>query len=84
VWADVSSCLFRPPGQSENDLWCWLELFQDAKEAFPTGESIWQHGDSRPGLFCVVYAWPEGGGVEAIKELLGQKLMITWKATKQN
>jgi hypothetical protein len=53
AWADVSS--FLRPGQSEKYLWCWLELLEDAKEAFPTGESIlhWRQQGARTVLCSV-------------------------------
>jgi 1-aminocyclopropane-1-carboxylate synthase len=74
AWADFSSLL--RPGQSEKEL--WLELFEDAKVAFTTGESC---NGEKPGLFRVVYPWPEGG-VDAMKEL-GQRL-VSWKAERYN
>jgi 1-aminocyclopropane-1-carboxylate synthase len=69
AWADFSS--FLQEGQTEKEL--WLELFKDAKVMFTTGESC--RGE-KPGLFRVVYTWPEGG-VEAMREL-GQSLVTWW------
>jgi aspartate/methionine/tyrosine aminotransferase len=72
VWADFSSLLLE--GQSEQELW-W-ELFQEAHILFTTGQSC--HGE-KPGMFRVVYPWPEGG-VVAMEEL-GNRL-VQWKAAR--
>ena len=69
AWADFSSLL--KDGQTEKDL--WLELFHDAKTIFTTGESC---TESKPGMFRVVYPWPEGGPI-AMKAL-GDRL-VEWK-----
>jgi 1-aminocyclopropane-1-carboxylate synthase len=72
AWADFSS--FLKEGQSEKDL--WLELFEGPRVLFTTGESC--HGE-KPGLFRIVYSWPEGGP-EAMREL-GDRL-VKWKTER--
>jgi aspartate/methionine/tyrosine aminotransferase len=74
AWADFSSLLHN--GQSEQELW-W-ELFQDARILLTSGQSC--HGE-KPGMFRVVYPWPEGG-VVAMEEL-GDRL-VQWKAARSN
>jgi aspartate/methionine/tyrosine aminotransferase len=66
VWADFSSWLL--PDQTEREL--WLELFTTSKIALTTGASC---DGEKPGLFRIVYTWPEGGPV-AMREL-GQRLV---------
>ena len=73
AWADFSALL--KPNQTETDL--WLELFHEAKVLFTTGESCF--GD-KPGMFRVVYSWPDGGEV-AMREL-GRRL-VQWKADRE-
>jgi aspartate/methionine/tyrosine aminotransferase len=66
AWVDFSSWLL--PDQTEHDL--WLELVTTVKIAFTTGDSC---DGEKPGLFRIVYSWPEGGPV-AMHEL-GQRLV---------
>ena len=73
AWADFSSYILD--GQSEKEL--WMELFNDAKIALTSGESCIA---SKPGMFRIVYGWPEGGTV-AMKEL-GHRL-VKWKAHRE-
>lgn len=72
AWADFSS--FLREGQTERDL--WIELFDGPRIALTAGESC--HG-AKPGLFRIVYAWPEGG-VAAMDEL-GARL-VKWKTER--
>ena len=72
AWADFSS--FLREGQSEEDL--WQELFHGPKVLFTPGASC---NAEKPGMFRVVYAWPEGG-VDAMEEL-GRRL-VKWKAQR--
>lgn len=72
VWADASGYLQE--GQTEQEL--WEELGREARVLFTTGESC--HG-RKPGLFRMVYGWPEGGP-EAMREL-GRRL-VQWKANR--
>lgn len=74
AWADFS--LYLKDGQTEEEL--WMELFRDVKVALTTGESCY---GGKPGLFRVVYAWPEGGAT-AMKEL-GRRLEGWAKNRKQ-
>jgi len=74
AWADFSA-LLQQPNQTETDL--WRELFYEAKVLFTTGESCW--GD-KPGMFRVVYSWPDGG--EAAMRELGRRL-VRWKADRE-
>jgi aspartate/methionine/tyrosine aminotransferase len=73
AWADFSSLL--KDGQTEKEL--WLELFDKPKVALTSGESC--NGD-KPGLFRIVYAWPEGG-TAAMREL-GERL-VQWKSERE-
>jgi aspartate/methionine/tyrosine aminotransferase len=66
AWADFSSWLL--PDQTERELW-W-ELVTTSKIAVTTGASC---DGEKPGLFRIVYTWPEGGTV-AMHEL-GQRLV---------
>jgi len=69
AWADFSSLLL--PDQTEKGL--WNELATEAKILFTTGESC---HENKPGMFRIVYPWPEGGTI-AMQEL-GDRL-VRWK-----
>jgi 1-aminocyclopropane-1-carboxylate synthase len=73
VWADFSSLL--KDGQSEKEL--WLELFEDAKVMFTTGESC---NAEKLGMFRIIYSWPEGGPKAMVE--LGDRL-VQWKAKRE-
>jgi aspartate/methionine/tyrosine aminotransferase len=73
AWANFSS--YIQEGQTEKDL--WMELFNDARVALTSGESCLA---SKPGMFRIVYGWPEGG-TEAMKEF-GRRL-VKWKAARE-
>ena len=73
AWADFSKYLKE--GQTEKEL--WMELFNDAKIALTTGESCF---GEKPGMFRIVYTWPEGGP-EAMREF-GRRL-VQWKANRE-
>lgn len=72
-WADFSAYILE--GQTEYDL--WIELFDKAKIALTSGKSC---EANKPGLFRIVYGWPEGG-VYAMEEL-GRRL-VSWKAARE-
>ena len=72
AWADFSGLLKE--NQTEKEL--WMELFDDAKVALTSGESC--YGD-KPGMFRIVYGWPEGG--RTAMEELGRRL-VRWKAQR--
>ena len=72
AWADFSSFILE--GQTERDL--WMELFDEAKVALTSGQSC---QSKKPGMFRIVYGWPEGG-VEAMEEF-GRRL-VQWKAAR--
>lgn len=72
AWADFSA--YIQEGQTEKDL--WMELFNDARIALTSGESCIAN---KPGMFRIVYGWPEGG-TEAMKEL-GRRL-VKWKTAR--
>jgi hypothetical protein len=74
------------PGQLEKDSWCWLELFQDAKGAFPTGESIlqWRQQGARTASSSslpVARRWSRGNegvlGTEADDYVEGDEAKLT-------
>ena len=71
--ADFSGLLME--GQAEKEL--WMELFEDAKVIFTTGESC---NENKAGMFRVVYPWPEGGPL-AMQEL-GDRL-VRWKTLRE-
>ena len=72
AWADFSALLKE--NQTEKEL--WMELFDDVKVALTSGESC--YGD-KPGMFRIVYGWPEGG--RAAMEEFGRRL-VRWKAQR--
>jgi aspartate/methionine/tyrosine aminotransferase len=73
AWADFSAYILE--GQTERDL--WIELFDKTKVALTSGQSC---QSSKPGMFRIVYGWPEGG-VTAMEEL-GHRL-VQWKADRE-
>lgn len=73
AWADFSRYILD--GQTEKDL--WMELFVEAKVALTSGESC---EANKPGMFRIVYGWPEGG-VRAMQEL-GRRL-VQWKQARE-
>lgn len=75
LFAMANFSSFLQEGQTEQEL--WLELFETAKVALTSGESC--NGET-PGLFRIVYAWPEGG-TAAMREL-GNRL-VKWKMERE-
>lgn len=73
AWADFSAYILE--GQSEKDL--WMELFNDAKIALTSGESC---KANKPGMFRIVYGWPEGGTL-AMEEFRNR--LVQWKARRE-
>ena len=73
AWANFSSFILE--GQTEKDL--WLELFHDAKIALTTGYSC---GTSEPGMFRIVYTWPEGH-LEPMEEF--ENRLVQWSSNRQ-
>ncbi len=73
AWADFSAYILE--GQTEKEL--WMELFTDAKIALTSGESC---KANKPGMFRIVYGWPEGG-TDAMEEF-GRRL-VQWKARRE-
>ena len=74
AWADFSGHLL--PTQTEKEL--WEELFRESKIIFTTGYSCYE---DKPGMFRIVYGWPEGGAV-AMEEL-GRRL-VKWSRKRTN
>ena len=74
AWADFSA--FLMPGQSEKDL--WTELYEEAGVLFTTGQSCF---GEKPGMFRIIYTWPEGGPI-AMKAL--EKRLVKWKRKRDS
>lgn len=74
IYALANFSAYLKPDQTEKEL--WMELFDKAKVALTVGELFY---DDHPGMFRIVYGWPEGGTLSM--QELGRRL-VQWTANR--